>query len=209
MKPRGSIPHFSTVACLLLLSVSVSACGFIFSHGPPEGHVRMDDFSCTESNASPIIDIIVFGASGLTLAAWGVSESFGADPARGIAVGGALVVIGGSSAAVGFNKSKRCRAAKRQLAERQVQARVPRGVVVSPRGDTLAVGERVQFTATAHTSSGLHISTAVFTWSSSNDAIASVTDAGLVEGHAIGSVVIIARTDRVIGTAHLIVVRQE
>jgi Big-like domain-containing protein len=206
MTARRSTSHVRIVTCLLLLSVSASGCGFIFSHGPPEGHARLDDFSCTESNAGPITDIIWLGLFGLTLATGDLGDY---DPARVVVASSALTAVSGSAAVVGFNKSKRCRAAKRQLAERQVQARVPRGVVVSPRVDTLAVGERVQFTATAHTSSGLHISTAVFTWSSSNDAIASVTDAGLVEGHAIGSVVITARTDRVIGTAHLIVVREE
>ena len=203
MKPKRSISHVSAVVCLLLLSVSASGCGFIFSHGPPEGHARMEDFSCTESNAGPIIDVIWLGFFGLTIATGDLS---GYDAARVIVTSSVVAAVWGSAAAVGFNKSKRCRAAKRQLAERQAQGRVPRGVVVSPRVDTLAVGERVQLTATAHSSSGLPIPTAVFTWSSSSDAIASVTDAGLVAGHAIGSVVIAAKTTSVIGTAHVVVV---
>lgn len=202
MKPRRPIPHVGTVASLLLLSVPASGCGFILAHGPPEGHGRMDDFSCTESNVGPIIDIIAFGGLALTFATW--EPPYGdRDPARAIAASGAAAVVGGSSAAVGFIKSKRCRAAKRQLAERRAQWRV---VVVIPSVDTLAVGERVQLTAAVHGPSGLPIRTAEFTWSSSSDAIASVTNAGLVTAHVIGSVVITARTDSVIGAAHLIVV---
>ena len=47
--------------------MATGACGFIFSHGPPEGHEQMDYFVCTESNAGPIIGptcggLLVFAA---------------------------------------------------------------------------------------------------------------------------------------------------
>jgi len=42
-------------------------------------------------------------------------------------------------------------------------------------------------------------------WSSSNDAIASVSNAGLVTAHAAGAVVIAANTGNVVGTARLVV----
>ncbi len=41
MKRRSPLSHASTVACTVLLPLSASACGFIFSHGPPEGHENM------------------------------------------------------------------------------------------------------------------------------------------------------------------------
>ena len=40
------------------LVASTTACGFIFSHGPPDGHEQMSSFSCTEGNAGPILDIV-------------------------------------------------------------------------------------------------------------------------------------------------------
>ena len=45
----------------------------------------------------------------------------------------------------------------------------------------------------------------MFVWSSSNDAIASVNNAGLVTAHATGAVVIAANTDNVVGTANIVV----
>lgn len=220
MKPKPSVSFGATAASLLLLSVSTSACGFIFSHAPPDGHEQMDYFTCTESNAGPILDVI-----------WGSLNVLGAlvvasdpdaynNPGGTIAIGLTWGVVSGSAAGVGFSKSKKCTGAKRQLAQRQAQGRAPRpepqveapglqptvqAVVVGPHVDTLTVSQRVQLTATAHSSSGAPIPNRVFVWSSSNDAIASVSNAGLVTAHASGSVVIAARTDNVVGTANVVV----
>ncbi len=76
-------------------------------------------------------------------------------------------------------------------------------VVISPPVDTLTVGEQLQLTATAHSSDGAAI-TAEFSWTSSNDAIASVRF-GLVTVHANGEVVIAANADGVVGTARIVV----
>ena len=136
-----------------------------------------------------------------------------------IVVGGlAWGVFSSFSAASGFNKSKQCKLALRQLAERQAQRRAnPSGlslptevpsvqaVMVTPPEDTLAVGERVQLVASAHSSSGMVVPNRDFMWSSSNDAIASVSNAGLVTAHAAGAVVIAANTGNVVGTARLVV----
>ena len=46
------------IAFLGLVPAATGACGFIFSHAPPAGHEQMDYFTCTESNAAPIIDVI-------------------------------------------------------------------------------------------------------------------------------------------------------
>jgi uncharacterized protein YjdB len=45
----------------------------------------------------------------------------------------------------------------------------------------------------------------LFAWSSSNDAIASVSSAGLVTAHGPGTVVIAANTSNVVGTASILV----
>ena len=78
-------------------------------------------------------------------------------------------------------------------------------VMVTPPEDTLAVGQRVQLVASAHSSSGTVVPNRAFMWSSSNDAIASVSNAGLVTAHAAGTVVIAANTGNVVGTARIVV----
>lgn len=177
----------------------------------------MDYFACTESNAGPIIDVIWGGLNVLgALIIAGDPDAYD-NPGGTIAIGLAWGVLSGSAAGVGFTKSTKCRAAKQQLAERQAQGRQPQvdtpgrestvqAVVVSPPRDTLSVGQRVQLAAAAHSSSGAAIPNRVFAWSSSNDAIASVSAAGLVTAHGTGSVVIAARTDNVVGTATVVVV---
>ena len=188
------------IAFLGLVPAATGACGFIFSHAPPAGHEQMDYFTCTESNVAPIIDVIV------------VIEAFvfGAEPR----IANRLVFAGlsGVAAGVGFSKSRKCRAAKRALAQRLSARRDPRAVeavvqtvVISPATDTLAIGERVQLVATAHSSNGAIVANRMFVWSSSNDAIASVNNAGLVTAHATGAVVIAVHTDDMVGTANIVV----
>jgi len=221
MAPTSRAFRFSRVAAILLLPLSAS-CGFILSHGPPAGHERMEYFSCTESNSGPIMDIIW---GGLNLALY---LAFASDPTPDVSRGGAIAVglawgvFSGSAAGVGFNKSKKCRVAKQQWAQRRAQGGVvpqpqtdaPAGetvqaVVVSPQTDTVSVGERLQLTATAHSSSGATSPNRIFAWTSSNDAIASVSAAGLVTAHAAGSVVVAARIGNVVGTASVIVVARQ
>ena len=184
--------------------------------GPPVGHEQMDYFTCTEGDAGPILDIVWAGlnvAGAVVCAADPDSyENSGACVAVGLGWG----ALSGTSAVVGFGKTKKCRDAKQQLAERQSQQRAPgreqqadivvQSVVLTPSADTLAIGDRVQLTAAAYNSSGAVIPNRMFAWSSSNDAIASVSSTGLVTAHATGEVVIAARTDNVVGTATLVIV---
>jgi len=211
MKRFGS--RLMTVSLLTLLPMA-TGCGFLFSHAPPESHEQMDFFSCTESNAGPIIDVIwaslnVIGA----LAAASDPDAYAEGTA---AIGLSWGILSGAAAGVGFNKSKKCKAAKRALAARQTQRRVEgrepppadlvvQAVVLNPGADTLQVGERVQLTATAYGSGGVAIPNQPFRWSSSNDAVASVNNAGLVTAHASGTVVIAANTNNVVGTANIVV----
>jgi len=202
-------------ACVLFLPLSAGACGFIFSHAPPEGHEQLQYFSCTETNTGPILDIVWGGLN--VLGAIGVAADPSAFDAPGptVASGLAWGVLSGAAAGVGFNKSRRCRDAKQQLAARQAQMlqgismRVDQppveAVVVNPPADTLVIDERTQLAASAHTSGGTVIPGKPFSWSSSNDAIASVSAAGLVTAYAPGAVVIAARTDNVVGTATIVV----
>jgi uncharacterized protein YjdB len=194
--------------------MTTGACGFIFSHAPPEGHEEMDYFTCTDNNAGPIIDVIwaslnVLGA----LVAAGDPDAY-ENSSQIIAVGLSWGVLSGAAAGVGFNKTKKCKAAKRAQAQRQGQGAredtragdtVVQAVVVSPDAATLTVGQRIQLVATALNSSGGSVPNKMFTWSSSNDAIASVNNAGQVTAHAVGSVVIAANTDNIVGTTNVVV----
>ena len=193
------------------LVASTTACGFIFSHGPPDGHEQMSSFNCTEGNAGPILDIVWGGLNVIGALAAASDPSAYENSDQIVVVGLSWGVVSGTAAAVGFNKSKKCRLAKKQLAERQGQAPTPAdagapvAVVVSPPNDTLQVGARVQLVATAHNSSGLPVANRAFLWSSSNDAVASVNEAGLVTANAPGTVTIAARTGTIVGTARVVV----
>ena len=208
---------------LTCFALATSGCGFIFSKGPPPGHEQMDYFTCTESNTAPILDIVWGGLNllgALTIASDpdAYEEAYGVDASSGIVIGLVWTGVSTAAAATGFSRSKKCREAKQQLAQRQAQYRsgaVPpasteallvQTVVLSPQSDTLAVGATLQLVATAYHSSGVAIPGKTFTWSSSNDAVASVSDAGLVTAHAAGSVVIAANTANVVGTVRLTVV---
>ncbi len=208
MNGHRSLSHLT----ILLLSVTpfaLGACGLLFTHGPPAEHEQLDSFSCTESNTAPILDI-VWGALNLASAATVAgNESEYQNPSQAEASGVVWGLISGFSAGVGFDKTSRCTAAKRKLAERRAKTRAVADVQtvrVTPALDTLAIGEGVQLIASAIASSGAAVPDRPFTWSSSNDAIASVSNSGLVMTHAAGTAVIAANTNTVGGTASIVVV---
>jgi hypothetical protein len=87
MKCRSPLSHASAAACLVLLALSTSACGFIFSHGPPEGHENMEYFSCTESNAGPIVDIVWGGLNVLGALTVASDPSSYDSPDQTVAIG--------------------------------------------------------------------------------------------------------------------------
>ena len=196
----------------------ISGCGFALSKGPPTGHEQMTAFSCTESNTGPALDLVWGGLNVLGALTAASDPNAYENSDQIVTVGLAWGVFSSFSAASGFSKSKQCRQALQQLAQRNggapapgVVAPAPFGpvvvqvVVIAPGADTLAVGDTVQLVATARGSSGAEILNRVFAWSSSNDAIASVSNAGLVTAHAPGAVVIAANTGNVVATATILV----
>lgn len=205
MKPR--------LIVLALSSLLLTGCGVLLTNGPPTGHEQMDSFSCTQQDAGPILDALTGGAAVLVAASAASQPDWHDNSSRIISVGLAWGVVSGLSAANGFHKAKRCRAAYRQLAIRHGQqpgSLPPEGpfvqvVVVSPPEDRLAVGEQRQLSAMAHAPSGALMPDRQFLWSSSNDAIASVSNAGLVTARAAGTVVIAANAGNVVGTARILV----
>lgn len=209
-------------ALTLFALAASSGCGFVFSKGPPIGHEQMDYFSCTESNTGPIVDVVwgtlnVIGAISIAADPEAYEAEFGYNATAVIVSGFAWGVVSSVAAATGFKRSKECRAAKLQLAQRQAQsrstgagaavdARAVQTVVVSPPSDTLPVGATLQLVASAYHSSGMTIPGRAFTWSSSNDAVAWVSTVGLVTANAPGSVTIAANTGNVVGIARLTIV---
>lgn len=217
MARRRFAGRLAVIGLIGSMAVAQTGCGFLFSHGPPVGHEQMDYFTCTEGNAGPIIDVI-WGSLNLVSAI-----AIAADPGAyfyydntnaAIASGLVWTVVSSAAAGVGFNKSKKCREAKRQWADRQVlnRAQMPgprlgavQAVVIRPHADTLAVGDRVQLVATAHASSGDALPGSRFSWSSSNQGVAAVNAAGLVTATAPGTTVVSATADDVSGTATIVV----
>jgi hypothetical protein len=205
-------------AALALGLLLTTACGFILTQAPPADHLSQPYFSCTESNAGPVIDVIWGGLNvlgGLLASDDPSSQFYSPDAGQTRVLGLAWGVLSGSAAATGFDKTKRCREAKRELAERQRAAAAnasPQAttetvatVEVTPAADTLVVDGVRQLIASARGSSGLPARDRSYTWSSSNDAVASVDAAGLVTAHAPGTVVIAARTGFVVGTTKLVI----
>ena len=200
--------------CLPLLT-AVTGCSFLFVHGPPTGHEQLEYIPCTESDAGPILDLVWGGLNVLGAIIIASSPEEYENPDAAVASGITWGVVSAIAAPTGFKKVSACKSARQALAQRQaargaVPIVVPDtvaviAVVITPAVDTLAVGAQRQLVATAHNSSGATVSGRMFTWSSSNDAIASVSNAGLVSAHAPGSVIIAANTNNVVGTATLVV----
>ena len=78
-------------------------------------------------------------------------------------------------------------------------------VVVQPAAGSINQGQTVQLTATAIDNSGQNIPGKVATWTSSNDAVASISSTGRVTGISPGQVTLTATIDGVVGTATLAV----
>ena len=123
-----SRPSDGATAVVLLLAMATTGCSLIFSHGPPENHAQLDSFTCTEGHTAPALDIV---AAGLSLASVLViasdpaayESSYGWSSTAGIGVNLGYLALYGTSAVIGFNKSKACRAARQQLAERLARLR--------------------------------------------------------------------------------------
>ena len=78
-------------------------------------------------------------------------------------------------------------------------------VVMSPAVDTVAVGDTLRLVAEALDANGHRIADASFAWSSSDESVATVDDAGLVRGRSEGAATITAATGAVGGTALIMI----
>jgi hypothetical protein len=113
MRPRPTLCALAVIAAL----AGTTGCSFVLVHGPPAGPERLAEFSCTRSNALPILDAIAAGTSlflGAKLLTANTSDAGGW--AAGIVVAGTGFALEGllfgTSAVGGFVKTSRCRAAR-------------------------------------------------------------------------------------------------
>ena len=200
-------------AAVLALTVPVCGCGLILVQPPPSAHAEMDYFSCTESNTGPVLDVVWAGLNFVGALAAASEPNAYADAQQIQIIGFSWTLVSSVSAGVGFSKTRRCREARTAMAAR-LAGRSPGGaedgatvaaVVVTPSTDTLLVGQDLQLRVAAFNASGGTVANRSYRWSSSNDAIASVDNAGLVTARAQGTVVIAANTGNVIGVAAITV----
>ncbi len=78
-------------------------------------------------------------------------------------------------------------------------------VTVTPPADTIALGDTLRLVAEAYDESGHVVAGAVFTWSSSNAAVATVDSSGLVRGVVVGTTTITAIVGDASGTSAITV----
>ena len=76
---------------------------------------------------------------------------------------------------------------------------------VAPTMEVLVIGQTAQLTATARDASGAVIDDALVTWSSSPDAVATVSPTGLVRGVGSGIAIVTARSGTASAAAEIIV----
>ena len=213
-----SIRRSVRIICVVLIPTVTGGCGFVFTHGPPVNHAQLEYIPCTESNLGPALDLAWAGLNAISIAAVASDPDYyeyeyDTDPNALMGIMAVEAGIWTFAAVTGFGKTKSCKTARQQLAARYTQLRnvgrpqaggaVVRAVVVNPSVDTLTVGQQIQLVAMAMSSSGATIPNKEFTWSSSNDAIASVSSVGLVTANSPGSTTIAASTENVSGIAQI------
>ena len=52
-------PSLRLALLFALAALGPSGCGFVITNGPPANHATMPYFSCTESKAGPILDVVL------------------------------------------------------------------------------------------------------------------------------------------------------
>lgn len=122
--------QFPWIVVLLAAAVlGASGCGYLLVNGPPENHEQLNYFSCTESDAGPVLDAVWAGlnAAGAVAIALDPDEyeyNYDVSSTAGILVGAGWTIFSGGAAMAGFQKTRNCREAKRALANRQMQGSV-------------------------------------------------------------------------------------
>ena len=75
-------------------------------------------------------------------------------------------------------------------------------IAIKPPFPHLDIGHRVRFTATEFDENGEEVIGSVFSWSSDDEAVVTVDEAGLVTAVSYGTAQITAQTDDTFGVSH-------
>lgn len=105
------------LAQIAVVPLATSACGFAFTSGPPPSHQQMARFTCTESDAGPILDVVTAGLQGVVAVL--------ADDTRGATMSLGYGALYAASAYTGFKKTSDCRDAQRLAAQRRMLPQEP------------------------------------------------------------------------------------
>ena len=192
----------------LCMAAWIVACGDGTTDPPPPDPPRATTVTVTPATA----ELTALGATvrlsanvsdqnGQAMA--GATVAWSSSDASVATVDGAgLVTAAGNGAATVTATSGSASGNANVTVEQAVSA-----VSVSPAADTLvAVGDTVRLAAEAVDANGHQIADASFEWSSSDESVATVDDAGLVRGRSEGATTITATTGDVRGTALITIV---
>lgn len=219
MIKRSAWARFFAAGSLCCVLAMTEGCGLVLTHGPPVGHEQMYQFDCTESRTGPILDLAAAGLTISSAVSLAGDDSSSDDLVAGLLIAYAVeAALYTTSGFIGLKKVSRCREARALLAERLATQRladsirrsaggdsIPSAVHVEPAQVSIAVGDRVQLTATAVNSAGVAVPGLSFVWTSSDAAVASVDAGGMVTARREGRVMIAANTGGVVGIAEVVV----
>lgn len=140
-----------THLAMLPLVLTTFGCGFLLTTAAPDNHESLPYFTCTESNVGPGIDAGLAGLSALNIPFVLASDYYTDDEKNlSVALSVGWAVFLGSSAVVGFNKTKGCREAKIALYSRMGEKGQGSASVLFPSSmsrpavdDPLQLGERI------------------------------------------------------------------
>jgi hypothetical protein len=105
------------IGTMIFAAILGTGCSFLFVNGPPRDHERRASFTCTESNAWPVVDAIWAGLNGIG-AASAANDEMNPDKDQIIAVGVGWLLVSGISAVYGFGKVSDCKTATGHRDER-------------------------------------------------------------------------------------------
>ena len=112
------------ITFLFVLSLTSSACSWVFVNAPPTNHADLDFFTCTQSKLAPVLDVgwAGFSALGVTFGLLTSDEELQRDydisKAQLIGFYAPFVVLNSLSARSGFKKVSACKDATASLAAR-------------------------------------------------------------------------------------------
>lgn len=116
----GRTPSYDSVVRWLLFVTVLPGCSFVFVHGPPDNHEKLQYFDCDSGGGSLTADIAGGAWSGLTAVALASSTDESEEPpSRGVPIAfGALSAVYFASAVYGGINRSRCNRAKEELSAR-------------------------------------------------------------------------------------------